>query len=600
MRAGKLPNFARLAQLGCYHRLRSTFPSVSPVAWSSFSTGTHPARHNIFDFLDRDRRTYLPVLSSAEIGRVTRVLKLGRFQIPLGRPPLRLLRKSEPFWSILGRYRIWSTVLRVPITFPPDRFHGAQLSAMSVPDLLGTQGTFTLFTTRRNGDRFKEGGVRVPVTLANGRIQTELRGPGNPLVANEPPLAVPLEIRLNGDASGAEVRLDGTRVTLRPGQLSDWVPVRFRAAPGVAARGICRMMLTELGDEVSLYVTPVNLDPEKPAMPISRPAYYAPYLAKKIGPFATLGLAEDTWARNEGVIDDAAFLRLTYDIDCERQEMFFAALDKLRRGSLVCVFDATDRIQHMFWRYIDPGHPADLQDGHGDAIERLYTHNDSLVGRVLDRLHDGDLLMVISDHGFTSFRRGVNLNQWLLANGYLTLREGADGSGEWLRDVDWSRTRAYVLGLTGLFLNIHGREGQGIVEPGEEARALRAELIAKLSGLVDDEKREVGIREAFDTSTLYRGPYLENAPDLLIGYAAGYRVSWECATGVVAGPVFQDNVKPWSGDHCVDPRIVPGILFCNRPIQAEDPALIDIAPSALWLFGVEPPEHMDGKVLFHE
>jgi predicted AlkP superfamily phosphohydrolase/phosphomutase len=194
----------------------------------------------------------------------------------------------------------------------------------------------------------------------------------------------------------------------------------------------------------------------------------------------------------------------------------------------------------------------------------------------------------------------VNLNRWLLDNGYLALRDGADGSGQWLRDVDWSRTRAYVLGLTGLFLNVSGREGQGIVQSGEDARALKAELKSKLSGLVDADADEVAIREAFDPAALYRGPYLENAPDLLIGYNSGYRVSWACATGIVAEAVFADNLKAWSGDHCVDPRLVPGIFFCNRPIQAEDPGLVDIAPSALWLFGVQPPPHMDGKVLFRE
>jgi predicted AlkP superfamily phosphohydrolase/phosphomutase len=618
LREGKLANFERLARLGCYHPLQSTFPSVSPVAWSSFSTGTHPARHNIFDFLDRDRRTYLPVLSSAEMGKVSRVLRLGRFQLPLGRPALRLLRKSEPFWSILGRSRIWSTVLRVPITFPPDRFYGAQLSAMSVPDLLGTQGTFTLFTTRRTDGAFKEGGIRVAVTLEGDRIRSSLAGPGNPFVSGEPPLTLPLEIRVKRRAGTADVRLGTTRLELRPGELSDWTPVRFRAAPGIAAHGICRLLLTELDQHVSLYVTPINIDPERPAMPLSRPAYYARYLAKKLGPFATLGLAEDTWARNEGVIDDGTFLRLSYDIDRERQDMLFAALEKLRRGTLVCVFDATDRIQHMFWRYLEDGHPAlataDNDGGgaeagittdavppeHRDAIERLYIHNDGLVGRVLDRLGKGDVLMVLSDHGFTSFRRGVNLNRWLLQHGYLALRPDADGSAEWLRDVDWSRTRAYALGLTGLFLNVKGREAQGIVEPGEEATALKTELIARLSGLVDDVTGVVAVREAFDPTKLYRGPYIENAPDLLVGYNHGYRVSWDCATGVVAGAIFEDNVKAWSGDHCVDPRLVPGVFFCNRPIHAADPALIDIAPTALWLFGVEPPAHMDGKVLFHD
>jgi predicted AlkP superfamily phosphohydrolase/phosphomutase len=205
--------------------------------------------------------------------------------------------------------------------------------------------------------------------------------------------------------------------------------------------------------------------------------------------------------------------------------------------------------------------------------------------------------MVISDHGFSSFRRGVNLNAWLLREGYLTLKEGADGRAEWLRDVEWSGTKAYCLGLTGMFLNLKGREQEGTVEPGAQAAALKAEIIRKLTGLGDEAKREVGIREAFDTSALYSGPYLENAPDLLIGYNAGYRTSWDCATGVVAGPIFEDNIKAWSGDHCIDPRLVPGVFFCNRPVKTEDPALIDIAPTALRLFGIEPPAYMDGQPL---
>ncbi len=603
MKEGKLPNFQRLAEQGCYHRLATTFPSVSPVAWSSFSTGTHPARHNIFDFLDRDRHTYLPLLSSTRIGKVEKTLKLGRFRIPLKRPELRLLRKSKPFWSILGEYNIWSTILRVPITFPPDRFYGAQLSAMSVPDLLGTQGTFLLFTTRQSNEKFKEGGKRVVLERNGDRIDTAIEGPGNELVEGNPPLSIPLRIDLDRANGCADLSLNGVRVRLQKGKLSDWASMKFRVAPGISVRGICRMMITEMDEHFSLYMTPLNMNPERPAMPISHPSYYAVYLAKKLGQYSTLGLAEDTWALNEGVIDDGTFLQQTYDIDRERESMLFAAIEKLRRGVAVCVFDATDRIQHMFWRYLEKGHPAaphPEKAEHRDAIERLYVHNDALVGRVMEKIGEGDLLIVISDHGFNSFRRGVNVNTWLHANGYLMLKEGRDGSSEWLRDVDWSRTRAYALGLTGLFLNLRGREAKGTVEPGDEAVALKTELVEKLSGLVDEDTGQVGIRKAFDTSSLYAGPYLENAPDMIIGYNAGYRASWDGATGVVSGPVFEDNLKPWSGDHCIDPRLVPGVLFCSRPIDRDDPALIDIAPTALQQFGIDPPAYMDGRPLFLE
>ena len=601
MQAGKLPNFSKLAAMGSYSRLATTFPSVSPVAWSSFSTGTNPGRHNIFDFLDRDRRTYLPMLSSTHIGKTERFLRLGRYRIPLRAPAIRLLRKSKPFWSILGEHDIWSTILRVPITFPPDRFRGAQLSAMSVPDLLGTQGTFRLYTTRPAGATFKEGGIRIPIRVDGDRINTTIEGPENTFIEGNPPLKIPFRLILDRSKQRVHAQLNGRAVDLEAGRLSEWVTVTFGAVPGVKVSGICRMMVIEMSEHFSLYVTPLNIDPDRPAMPISHPSYYATYLAKKVGLYSTLGLAEDTWALNEEVIDDGTFLQQAYDIDRERQAMFFASLDQLREGCLVCVFDATDRIQHMFWRYIEDDHPAARRangSAQRDAIEKLYQHNDVLVGKVMERLNADDLLLVISDHGFSSFRRGVNLNSWLHANGYLTLKQGADGQAEWLRDVDWSKTKAYALGLTGMFLNLKGRESRGTVEPGEDAKRLKAEIIGKLNGLTDSEQGAVGLREVFDTTELYDGPYRANAPDLLIGYNAGYRTSWDCATGVVAGPVFEDNLKAWSGDHCIDPRLVPGVFFSNFEIDADDPALIDIAPTALRLFGIEPPKHMEGKALF--
>lgn len=603
MKEGKLPNFSKLAEMGCYRRLRTTFPSLSPTAWSSFATGTDPAKHNIFDFLGRDTRTYLPVLSSAHIGDVERFLKIGKYRIPLKKPELRLLRKSKPSWTILGEHEIWSTVLRVPITFPPEEFHGAQLSAMCTPDLLGSQGTFFLYTTRPAQGKFKEGGIRIALPAGGDRFETSVKGPENAFRQSKPPLEVPMVIVLDRDARRASVQLDGTAVDLKEKELSDWVTLTFKAAPGIKVTANCRMMVTEMGEHFSLYVTPLNIDPENPAMPISHPSYYATYLAKRIGPYCTLGLAEDTWALNEGVIDDATFLKQAYDIDLERERMFFVALDRLRKGTLTCVFDGVDRIQHMFWRYLEKGHPAAraaAANGHADAIEKIYRHGDELVGKVMARLRKGDLMMVVSDHGFASFRRGVNLNAWLRSKGWLALKEGGDGSAEWLRDVDWSRTKAYALGLTGMFLNIEGREAKGIVKPGEEAAKMKAEIMAALKGLRDTGTGDTAINEAFDTAKLYSGPYLQNAPDLIIGFNAGYRTSWDGATGVASGPVFEDNTRAWSGDHCIDPRLVPGVFFASRKIDRKDPSLVDIAPTVLRLFGLDPPAHMDGKPLYEK
>ena len=610
MAEGKLPNFSKLAELGCYHRLHSTYPSISPVAWSSFATGVQPAKHNIFDFLSRDTKSYLPLLSSTAIdtlpskgAALLRKLTFGLVKLPAEKSQMRLLRKAKPYWTILGEHYIWSTVLRVPITFPPDRFYGAQLGAMAIPDLLGTQGTFYLFTTRPADDTFKEGGLRVALEGGPDLLEAMVDGPENSFAEGDPPppMQLPLTLRPDREAGTADVELDGETLTLKPGELSDWVSLEFKASATVKVSALARLQVTEMDEHVSLYMTPLNIAPDNPAMPISHPGFYSNYLAKKIGPYTTLGLAEDTWALNEDVTDDATFLKQSYDIDREREDMFMTSLDQLKKGSLVCVFDGTDRIQHMFWRYMEEGHPAaEGRDPgeHKNAIEDLYKHNDALLGRTMKKLRKGDVLFVLSDHGFTSFRRGVNVNAWLLENGYLKLKEGADGSNEWLTDVDWSQTKAYALGLAGMYLNIEGRESQGIVKPGAEAQALKAEIVAGLSGVRDEEKDEVGITEVFDTSKLYGGPYLNNAPDILFGFNSGYRVSWDCATGMISGPVFEDNTKAWSGDHCVDPRQVPGVMFCNYPIDDDDPALMDMAPTALTLFGIDPPKHMDGKSLF--
>ena len=602
MAEGKLPNYTKLAERGSYRRLRTTFPSITPVAWSSFSTGANPGRHNIFDFLDRDPRTYLPRLSSTHIGSVEKFLKLGKFRIPLKKPDIRLLRKSKPWWTILGEHNIWSTIIRVPITFPPDQFYGAQLGAMCIPDLLGTQGTFMLFTTRPESEAFQEGGMRVALEPngSDSSFEATIEGPENAFYESSPPMKLPLTVDVDRASGSARAAINGTSVDLQTGELSDWVKLDFKVIPGMKVSGLTRVMLTEADEHVSLYMSPINIEPGKPAMPISHPSYYSSYLEKKIGPFATLGLAEDTWALNEKVTDDGTFWTQTQDVDEEREQMLDIALDKLRSGALVTVFDATDRVNHMYWRYIEDGHPAAAgidNPEYADAIEKQYIRNDGIVGRVLERINDDDVLFVLSDHGCTSFRRGVNLNAWLLKEGYLTLKIGADPRQPWLQSVDWSKTKAYAVGLVGIFLNIRGREARGIIEPGEEAKAVKRQIAANLHGLVDEETGDVAINEAFDTDTLYRGPYKGNAPDLLMGYNHGYRISWDCASGVVAGDVFEDNVKAWSGDHIVDPRLVPGILLCNRDVTSADPHITDMAPTVLKLFGVRPPDHMDGRPL---
>jgi len=613
LREGRLPNFRRLREQGGFRPLATTTPAMSPVAWSGFATGVDAGRHNIFDFLNRDLRTYLPVLSSTRISGSGRMLRIGPIRIPLGKPKMELLRRSKAFWQVLGENGVKATVLRVPITFPPEKVDGQMLSAMCVPDLRGTQGTFSWYSAdlggvdldgASDGDAQETiGGVRNRLTRDGATYKGTLAGPDHP---NGGHMSLEITATVDAAARSATFKVDGQEFTLGPEMNSPWIKLAFKGGPGVTAKGICKFRVTRFDEPFSFYVTPVHLDPESPAMAISHPTHYSIALAKLHGPFATLGLAEDTWALNERVIDEQAFLDQAYEIHAERERQFFHVLDRQRTGSVSVVFDATDRIQHMFFRYLSNDHPAnagkDTQQHH-HAIRNLYDRADDLVGKTLDRLKHGDVLFVISDHGFKPFTRGVNLNTWLRENGYLYLQgDTVEGTPTPLPEgrtaeptaIDWSRTRAYASGLGGFYLNLTGREREGIVKPGE-ADVLREELAGKLRDLRDPKGDTRCVNLVQQDRDCYHGPYVENGPDIVIGFKIGWRTGWDAAVGRVGSSTFEDNTRSWSGDHCVDPRLVPGILFSSVPFAETRPALIDLAPTILDLFGIARPAWMTGR-----
>ena len=597
---GKLPNLAKLSSKGCFKKLATTIPAISPVAWSSFQTGSNPGKHNIFDFLTRDKKTYFPRLSSVDIRPSRRKISFGKYQLPLGKADIRLLRKGKPFWKILGENGIFSSIIRVPVTFPPEKFYGVQLSGMCVPDIRGTQGMFSFYTSRSDGSGEHTAGESFVVAGNNGTIKAELIGPQNPFRKDNGALKCPFVIKIENENT-VKLTVSGNHYTITKNTYSDWIKLYFNAGPGITIHGICKFLLSSIRPEFELYVTPINIDPDRPAMPISHPGIFSTYLAKRQGPFATLGLPEDSWALNEKIISDEGFIKQSTDADEERRKMFFDSLEKIKRGLCVCVFDGTDRIQHTFWRDIDEEHPANKtrqKEKERNEIEELYKRMDGLVGQTLARCDsNGTVLMIISDHGFNSFRYGVDLNRWLEDNGYLTLSDGGRDKKN-LTGVDWTQTRAFAIGLGGIYLNLKGREGQGIVEPGKETENLKNEIITKLTALTDSAVNgEPVVKEVYDTQKIYRGPYKNEAPDLIVGFNKGYRASWETAIGQVTGEIFHDNTKAWSGDHCIDHSLVPGVLFCNRHIEAKKPGLMDIGPTILKLFGVDVPKYMDGRPL---
>jgi predicted AlkP superfamily phosphohydrolase/phosphomutase len=596
MNAGLLPNFARLREAGAFARLETTLPAESPVAWSSFQTGCNPGKHRIYDFLVPNRKSLMPELSSANVTAPARTLKLGKYRIPLGRPIIAAGRRSESFWSILSRFGVFSAVLRVPISFPPERFGGVLLSAMNVPDVKGSQGTYFYFTTDPADKRSLVSGQQCPLELTPGGARGELPGPENTLIDKGGELRIPFTIVLPKDGSGpAQLRLPDQTIELHRDRYTPWISLSYKAAVGFTVKAIARFLLLDQHPHLRLYVTPIQIDPESPALPISHPVSYSIYLAKRNGPFATLGVAEDTSGLNERVIGEDAFLQQSQDIHQERERMFFDALEKTRQGAVVCVFDLTDRVQHMFFRYHEDEHwgASETDPRYANVLRDLYVQMDGLVGRVMQEIDDDSVLMVLSDHGFKPFRRAVELNRWLQENGYLAENPTAP-TPDLLQRVDWSRTRAYAVGFGGIYLNLAGREAKGIV-PKQDAALLKREIMEKLRALRDPERPGCPVSQVYDRDQAYQGPYVADAPDLVVGFAPGYRVAWETVTGGFGPSVISDNPRPWSGDHNMNPPEVPGMLFCNRRIDVDRPSITDIAPTVLDLFGVPAPAHMDGK-----
>ena len=592
MARGALPNLARLRQSGGYGPVSTTYPAQTPVAWSTFATGTNPGGHGIFDFLRRDPTSYQPDLA------------LNRYeQRSAFLPPHAVnLRGGTPVWELLGDRGVPAVVLRCPCTYPPDRLKGRLLSGMGVPDLRGGLGTSTLFT--EVADKLPgESEQVVPLRRdLDGGFTTRLLGPRNPKKGED---AV-FELRFQRPAPGSSAVVlsagEPARLTVPLGGWSEWLKVSFKLGRLQSVRGAVRFHL--LGsDPFELYASPVNFDPRVPMFPISAPWDYAGELERRIGSYHTTGMAEDHGGLMNERLDEDAFLAQCETVMGEREAMLDLELERLREGLLYCLFDTPDRIQHMFWRFGEPGHPANA-DRPGRAemravIEDHYRRCDAVVGRALERADAETLFVVLSDHGFASFQRGLHVNTWLLDQGYLALKPGLEpgpAAGDLLQGIDWERTTAYAVGLGSVYLNVAGREGQGTVDP-SRAVAVGAEIAARLRGLVDPVRGTVAVRDVKQRHEIWTGPFAAESPDLLLLFANGYRVSWGTGLGAVPRGWFEDNVRKWSGDHIIDPPLVPGVLFMNRPFSTENPRLLDLAPTILSALGAPPGEHMEGESL---
>jgi predicted AlkP superfamily phosphohydrolase/phosphomutase len=640
MDEGKLPNLKRLADTGHFSTLGSTQPSESPTAWSSFATGVNPGKHNIYDFLVRDFDTYMP-----DLGMVKR--EPPRFLwglIPTRKPKLTSTRGGTSFWVHAGRDGVRSVVLTVPVTFPPEEVpHGSLLAGLPLPDVRGTVGTFYYWATDLSS--FEEGntefgGFLKRLLFEGGVAQTVLKGPESPVLRQEEaalrekraadaPLStaeqqrldelatgkdinLPVTVRWSEGSGQAEIEVQGQKLTLKAGQWSGWVPLTFKVNVLLSVKGMTQFHVVRADRELQIYASPVNLDPRDPPIPISKPDDYAEEIADDLGLYRTLGWAESAdKALNEGRLDEATFLYDSEKAMEDRERIIMAALEKGDWDLFVAAIETTDRVSHMMWRLIDPRHPmyeAELASKYGDAIEKVYRRADAYVGRMVEKMPPDAVFMVMSDHGFHSFRRSVNLNTWLVQNGYMVFEGQQSGTktladlfgrGKFWEGVDWSRTRAYAVGLGQIYFNLRGREGQGIVSAGAEYAALQKEIGDKLVQLTDPETGERVMSAVYRRDDMYKGEYLQFAPDLQVGFNDGYRVGWQDTLGGIQRSVVENNNRKWSGDHCATAaEISGGVLFANRKLARADPQITDLAPSILKLLGVALPGDLDGQPLW--
>lgn len=590
MKEGKLPNFSKLAQQGSYRRLSTTNPAQSPVAWTGFATGQNPGKHGIFDFIKRDPKTYGLELSTSDIVK-------GK--------PKRVVR-SRYFWEYASDLDVPSVIMSCPVTFPPSKLKGRMLSGMGVPDILGTEGTFSFFTSESISVGKKDIGGNVFEVKKSPFMTLQLIGPKKMLPdGGSENVKVPFVVALNPKQDSAMIELQKQKVGIKPGQWSGWLRVNFPVGLFKNVKGIMRFYLVEIAPEFKLYASPINFNPQEPFFPISYPGNYAKELTEKIGLFYTQGMPLDTWAVNEGRISEKPFLEQADEVLREKKAMFDLELNRFKKGILFAYFEFPDTIQHMFWRYIDPKHPLYEKDapvGCRETIGNCYREMDKILGDVMSESNADDLLIVLSDHGFNTFRRAVHLNSWLRENGYLFLKTfKAESGAELLKDIDWSKTRAYAIGFGAIYINQKARESCGIVNPGGETELLKQELIQKLESWKDPKYNQRVISRVYPGGEIFHGKYSNESPDLYVGFNVGYRASWQTAIGGVPKTTIEDNEKKWSGDHLFDPALVPGIFFINRKIEG-NPSIYDIVPTILKTIGLDDTKikagNFDGQPLF--
>jgi len=606
---GFLPNVARLIRKGGISPMQTSIPPQSPVAWSNATVGGSPEVHGIYDFIHRKPETMAPYLSTSTVSPPKRMIHIGNYQIPLDQGETRLLRKGTAFWEPLGKRDIPTTIFKMPANFPCQSSSVKMVSGMGTPDLRGGYGNYSVFTTApEHYGKDLTGGMVIPVNFRRGRFDARLPGPENSLKKGSPAADIPVTIWRDKKNPVVRIRLQANELLLKEGEWSDWQEIAFPVlGPLHKVSGICKLYIKQVHPEFSMYVSPVNIDPANPSLPVVSPERYGEKLVDNVGQFYTQGFPEDTKALSEGILTEDEYLELADQVFTERSDLLDYELSRFARldtGMHFFYFSSLDQNTHMYWRMMDESNPLytpELAEKYGQTILRYYIKVDQVVKKVLDTIDTDDpktTFMIMSDHGFGAFNRQVNLNTWLYENGYLAMdcRPGRHGSRDgYFSGVNWPRTGAYNVGINCIYLNRQGREKDGIVTSGQ-VKGLLERLAKDLKAMKDPKTGEKAVYRVRIVSRQehQRHPH---APDLIVGWNNGFRNSWKSILGGFEADVFRDNTDKWSGDHCIDPFFVPATLISNKAIK-RPPSLSDIGPSILQAFGIQPPASMTGKPLF--
>ena len=598
MEQGILPNFSRLAETGTFSSLGTSAPPLSPVAWSNFITGMDSGGHGIFDFIHRDPKTMIPYLSTTRTEDAGNSITLGDYTFPLSGGEIELMRRGTAFWEVLEDHGVESSIIRIPANFPPTGTASYELSGMGTPDIVGTYGTFSFYTSvlfAFSGQSISGGNV-YEAWAEDNVVQTKLYGPDNPFLTEQTPVSTDFSVYLDPTKPMAKLVVGNEERLLEVGKFSDWVPVEFELIPTQSLSGIARFYLRSVRPEFELYVSPINFDPGAPALPISHPEDFAEELARATGNFYTQGMPEDVQALREEVLSREEFMTQARIAGAEIRQQYDHVLDSFLGASssqrlLFYYFGNLDQVSHMMYRVLDPEHPTydpQIDGKFSGVIEEVYRNADEVVGHTLDQLDEETTLVVMSDHGFASLRRTFSLNTWLKEAGYLVVRNPnmSNDPGMFV-NIDWTRTRAYAVGLNGLYINVKGREPNGIVTE-QERPALMQEIAEKIVQVIDPVTGMPAVGKAYQREKFFqdRGE-LEIGPDIVIGFAKGTGGSGKSSLGGVPKELFENNTEEWTGDHGMDHETVPGVLFTNRPLKKPAPRLQDLAAAILAEFGID-------------